>query len=245
MSDWSGERVLVTGGRRGLGFAYARRLAELGADVRITTRRPEDVGAGVRTLVWDMNDAESTSRLEAALKADPPSIVIHAAHDFPEHVPTVGLRADDIAGAVSRHVAASYALIRLASRLMMRAARGRIVVLSSLAVEASPPGQAAYVASKLAVDGIARVLASEVHGRGVGVCVVRPGIVDTENVRERVSAEARRAYGELSGLGRLLTVDEVVDATLPHLDPEGAVPNGTIVRVGAFRAEFATDGAFS
>jgi NAD(P)-dependent dehydrogenase (short-subunit alcohol dehydrogenase family) len=248
MTAFSATRVLVTGGRRGIGFAFARRLAELGADVRFTTRSLEEGERAIASLpascrsrcaavAWDMNDEASTTALESLLKAHPPSIVVHAAHDFPDHVPVVGLKSDVITRDVARYVSATHSVFRLASRLMMREGCGRIALLSSLAVEVAPPGQAAYVASKLAAEGIARVLASESHARGVGVCIVRAGIVDTENVRARVSVEAREAYGTLSGLGRLLTVDEVVDATLPYLDPDAPVPNGSIVRIGTLPVE--------
>lgn len=240
MSALTGTRALVTGGRRGIGFAFARRLAELGAHVRVTSRDAASALAALgplaercEALEWDMRDEASRARLESAIKLDPPTIVVHAAHDFPEHVPIVGLRDQAMTDALLGYVPASYALLRTASRAMMRAGGGRIAVLSSLAVELAPPGQAAYVASKLALEGIARVLASEVHARNVGVCIVRAGIVDTENVRARVPAEAQQLYAERNGLGRLLTADEIVDATLPYLAPNAPASNGTVLRIGA------------
>lgn len=241
---FAGERVLVTGARRGIGLAFAERFAALGAHVRITSRAHDGLepvlaglverGAASATAVaWDMRESTSTTSLEAMLREQPPAVVVHAAHDFPDHTLCIGLRAEDLAAHVGSYVGASHALMRAASRRMMREGRGRIAVLSSLAVELAPPGQAAYVASKLAMEGAARVLATELAPRGVGVVVVRAGIVDTENVRARVPAEAQSQYAEASGLGRLLRVDEVVDATMPFLDLGSPVPLGEIVRIGA------------
>jgi len=242
MTRYANERALVTGGRRGLGFAFARSLAREGADVRITTRDVhagraaiEAIGGGSEfgVLGWDMGDPSSTAALDALVRTDPPAFVVHAAHDFPDHVAVVGLRPDDVAAAIAAHVAPSLTILRTAARAMMRERRGTIVVLSSLAAELAPKGQAVYVAQKLALDGLISVLAHELEGRGVRFVLVRPGIVDTENVRSRVSEEVRAAYAARSRLGRLLTPDEVVDATFASLDADATTPL-RVVRVGEF-----------
>lgn len=246
MNRFAGERALVTGGRRGIGFAFARALAEEGADVHITTRDVHEgraaiaaIGVADRDLSvvgWEMNDPASTAALDARIRTEPPTILVHAAHDFPDHVPIVGLRPDDVASAIAAHVTPSLTLIRTAARAMMRERRGTLVVLSSLAAELAPKGQATYVAQKLALDGIVSVLAHELEGRGVRFVILRPGIVDTENVRARVSADVRDAYASASGLGRLLTPDEVVAAAFDAmLDGSSASPR--IVRIGAIEGE--------
>jgi len=246
MNRFQGERALVTGGRRGIGFAFADAFAREGADVRITTRDVHagrgaiaaigadaaglDVERGV--LAWNMGDPASTAALDAVVRGEPPTILVHSAHEFPDHVPIVGLRPDDVASAVAAHLAPSLTILRTAARAMMRERHGTIIVMSSLAVELAPKGQAIYVAQKLAVDGLVAVLAHELEGRGVTFIIVRPGIVDTENVRTRVSEEVRAGYAEASGLGRLLTPDEVVAATFRSMGSEhGASPR--IVRLGA------------
>jgi short-subunit dehydrogenase len=62
-------------------------------------------------------------------------------------------------------------------------AEARIVNISSLYGLVSPPGQAAYSASKFAVRGFSNALRHELDGTGIGVTVVHPGGVATSIAR--------------------------------------------------------------
>jgi 3-oxoacyl-[acyl-carrier protein] reductase len=117
-------------------------------------------------------------------------------------------------------------VLRAAARAMRRSGGGRIVIVGSLASQVGGVGQASYIAEKAALTGLTLAFASEFGRDGVSCNVVHPGIVDTENVRERVPAAARDAFAALTTRGRLLTVDDVVSRALPLLDPNAPVPNG-------------------
>ncbi len=58
--------------------------------------------------------------------------------------------------------------------------RGRIVNISSVAARLSPPGEAAYAASKAAITAFSECLAVELWHEPVSVHVVNPGVIDTE-----------------------------------------------------------------
>lgn len=89
----------------------------------------------------------------------------------------------------------------------LRATRGRIVVLSSVAGFAPVVGRPAYVASKHAVTGLAEALRHELRADGVGVTVVHPGFLST--APGDVNAAAAR-----SATGPELTADEVAAAVV-------------------------------
>ena len=75
---------------------------------------------------------------------------------------------------------------------MMKARRGRIINVSSVAAEHVNPGQTNYAASKGAINAFTRALAVELASRGVTVNAVAPGFIETD-----MSAAVRNKAGDL------------------------------------------------
>ncbi|MCB9629709.1 MAG: SDR family oxidoreductase [Sandaracinaceae bacterium] len=236
---WEGHRAWVTGGKRGLGLAFARAFAERGAAVHITARDPasptvlaalaqlRELGAVAACAhALDLADSGSVAALGDALRDAPPRILVHSAHAFAAHTPIVGLKPEQLEESLRSNVVGAYGVLRAAARLMRRRGTGRLLVVGSLASQVGGVGQAVYIAEKAALGGLALAFASEFGRDGVSCNVVHPGIVDTENVRERVPEQVRAAFAQLTRTGRLLTADEVVDQALHLVEPEQAVPNG-------------------
>jgi 3-oxoacyl-[acyl-carrier protein] reductase len=78
------------------------------------------------------------------------------------------------------NVGGFFAVARPVVKAMVRARRGRIVLLSSVAAQRGSPGQVAYAASKGALVAAARSLALELSPRGITVNVVAPGLIETQ-----------------------------------------------------------------
>lgn len=210
---WSSCTALVTGGRRGLGRAYADHLRSLGCDVAVTSRTADDA------LRWDLSAPESTDHLVRSLGDRTPDLLVHAAHAFAPHQPIVALRPDDFTTSLARNVGSTYALLRAIARRMSRHGFGRILVVGSYAAASGGVGQACYIAEKSAYEGLVRSFSAEFASRGVLVNLVRPGIVDTEHTRDDLRPEVIEAYAQRTVTGRLLDPTEVVIASLGLLDP--------------------------
>ncbi|NNL30780.1 MAG: SDR family oxidoreductase, partial [Gemmatimonadetes bacterium] len=108
---------------------------------------------------------------------------------------------------------------------------GRIVNFSTVAVPLALEGEAAYAASKAAVESLTRVLAKELGSMGITVNAVGPTPIDTDLVRgvpeEKIQAlVARQAIGRL---GRYEDVTNVVDF---YLRPESSFVTGQVVYLG-------------
>lgn len=113
----------------------------------------------------------------------------------------------------------------------VRAARGRVVFVSSDRARVPTPLYGAYAASKRAIEGFAAALGMEVESQGVSVCVLELGSFQSairEPIRERlehVGPDSR--YAELAELARsslgsppLGDPSEVAEAALALLDSE-------------------------
>jgi NAD(P)-dependent dehydrogenase (short-subunit alcohol dehydrogenase family) len=80
----------------------------------------------------------------------------------------------------------------------LKAARGRIVAVSSLAGLVGVPGRTAYSASKFAMTGFFEALRAELKGAGVSVTTAYPGVVDT-----RIRYRGYNALGQEMGSSSL------------------------------------------
>lgn len=104
-----------------------------------------------------------------------------------------------------------YNLSHLALREMLPQRWGRIVYIGSAAGQAGSPGQAAYAATKSAVEALARSVAREYGGRAITANVVAPGWVETP-MSEQVLAKNRTAILEQIPRQRVGTPQDIAAA---------------------------------
>jgi len=218
--------VVVTGGSDGIGAEIARRLAArdgaaggrtlalvLGARDREKLEQVagqcEALGAQALAVSTDVADPEQCRRLvdAAVQRFGRIDILVNnagrSAHALFEEVPDLGwyeeLMRINLWGSV---------WCTQAALPHLKAARGRIVAVSSLAGLIGVPGRTAYSASKFAMTGFFEALRAELKGAGVSVTIAYPGVVDTR-IRYRGFNALGREMGS-SGLREegAMTVEE-------------------------------------
>ena len=127
----------------------------------------------------------------------------------------------------------TFLLSREVAKVMVRQRGGRIVNLSTVAVPLALEGEAAYVASKAAVEALTKVMAAELAPHGIRVNAVGPGPVDTALTRTVPKAQLAVLRVRM-GLNRELAMSEVLDAIQAFLKPDSAV-TGQVTYVGLAR----------
>ena len=199
--------VLITGAARGIGRATAAALAAKGWDVLGGVRRPEDgvaLAAGdsrIRPVVLDITSAEHLAALPQALPERLDALVNNAG--IAVTGPLEGLPLDVLRHQLEVNLVGQVGVTQ-AALPALRAARGRIVFVSSLSGRVAQPLFGACNASKFALEGMADALRLEVHPWGIRVALVEPAQTDTDmwrNATEQfdrdlaeVSEESRRLY---------------------------------------------------
>ncbi len=183
--------AVVTGASSGIGAATSRALASAGHPVVLGARRVdrcEEVAEKIRAnggtahaLPLDLDElssvAEFASRARDAV-GDIDIVVSNAGRTQPG-------RAIDATTEMMQHhlnvnLLGAQALAREFGAGMVRRGQGDLVFVTSEVVQEPRPGMAAYVASKWAIEGLARAMQMELEGTGVRVSIVRPGPTMTE-----------------------------------------------------------------
>lgn len=182
-----GTVALVTGGSSGIGAATARALATAGARPLVAGRDPDRLQAIARetgglALAADLTAADGPDVLAgAATKAAGPGgidvLVNNAGIGWAG--PIEQMTAEQVAALIAVDLTTPIQLTRLLVPGMTARGRGHVVFVSSIAGTTGVRGEAVYSAAKAGLGCFAESLASELAGRGVGVSVIVPGVIDT------------------------------------------------------------------
>ncbi|HJU48863.1 MAG TPA: SDR family oxidoreductase [Gaiellaceae bacterium] len=176
--------ALVTGGSSGIGLAIARMLREEGYALTLAARKPERLDAARTELdafavQADVSQERDCERLVAAHGEQ------HGGLDVLVNSAGVGI-AGHIGDIATKHVDLQLdvnlrgtLLVTRNALPLLRAARGYVVNLASVAGTVPTPGLATYGASKAAVIALTRSLVREEAETGVRATAICPGFVDT------------------------------------------------------------------
>ncbi len=222
--------VLVTGGNRGIGLAIARRLADGGDSVTITSRSGEPV-PGLTVAACDVRDsAQVDAAFKVAEDAHGPVEVLVANAGITRDQLLALMSEDDFADVLNTNLTGAYRVAKRAVRGMIRMRRGRIVLISSVVGLLGSAGQANYAAAKAGLIGFARSLARELAARSITVNVVAPGFVDTDMTAVLTDEQKQAILGNVP-LGRYASADEVAAAVAFLASQEAGYITGAVLPV--------------
>ncbi|WP_305805102.1 SDR family NAD(P)-dependent oxidoreductase [Stenotrophomonas sp. YIM B06876] len=224
--------ALITGATSGFGAAAARRFAAAGWRVIATGRRAErlqplvnEFGADViHAAVFDIRDAAA---MDAALAALPENfrqidLLVNNAGLAQGTAPAQRADLQDWRTMIDTNVTALVTLThRLLPQLVKR--RGAIINISSVAGVYPYPGGNAYGGTKAFVSQFSLGLRADLHGSGVRVTTIEPGMAETEFTLVRTHGD-QAASDKLYSGATPMTAEDIADsifyvATLPaHLN---------------------------
>ncbi|MGY1453099.1 3-oxoacyl-[acyl-carrier-protein] reductase [Streptomyces sp. SS8] len=222
--------VLVTGGNRGIGLAIARAFADAGDKVAVTYRSGEPP-EGFCAVKCDINDAEQVEQAykEIEERQGPVEVLVANAGVTRDQL-LLRMSEEDFTSVVETNLTGTFRVVKRACRGMLRARRGRIVLISSVVGLLGSAGQANYAASKAGLVGFARSVARELGSRNITCNVVAPGFVDTDMTRA-LTDEQRARIVEQVPLGRYARPEEVASSVRFLASEEAAYITGAVIPV--------------
>jgi NAD(P)-dependent dehydrogenase (short-subunit alcohol dehydrogenase family) len=211
--------VLVTGGTRGIGLAVAEAFKADGERVAVTHRtEPVEGFLSVRCDVTSGEDVEAAF-MEVEDRLGPVEVLVANAGATRDGL-LIQMPEDAFTGVLDTNLVGAYRVAKRAVPKMIRARKGRIVLLSSVVAMAGSGGQTNYAAAKAGLIGFARSLAREIGTRNVTVNVVAPGFIETDMTAVLPDARKEELLNQIP-LKRLGAVDDVA-ATVQWLASDAA-----------------------
>jgi len=222
--------VLITGGSRGIGLATAQRFAALGDKVAITynTSAPSGDFLAVQCDVTKQEDVDRTFA-EVEEKLGPVEVLVSNAGITRDGL-LLRMKEQDFAEVLDANLTGAFRVSKRATQTMLRARKGRIILVSSVVGLSGQAGQANYAASKAGLVGFARSLARELGSRSITVNVVAPGPVDTDMTRA-LGEEKLQAFAAVVPLGRIATTDEIAGVITFLASADAAYITGAVIPV--------------
>jgi 3-oxoacyl-[acyl-carrier protein] reductase len=225
--------TLVTGARKGIGRFLVERYAARGHKVIGCSRQPSDwVHENYVHVEADVVDETAVKELFARVRREHgriDNLLNNAGIAAMNHSLLTPLAT--VRRVMDTNLAGTFLFSREAAKLMQRTRYGRIVNFSTVAVPLHLEGEAAYVASKAAVEALTRVMARELGQMGITVNAVGPVPVQTDLIRA-VPADKIEALVARQAIKRLGTFDDVANVCDFYMRPESGFITGQILYLG-------------
>lgn len=207
--------TLITGSRTGIGRYLAEHYANLGHQVVGCSRGPSDIDAeNYRHVIADVADEAQARRVFSTIRKDYgrlDHLVNNAGIASMNH--SLLTPVSTVEKVLATNVTGCFIFCREAAKLMKKNRFGRIVNFTTVAVPLKLEGEAAYVASKAAVEGLTSVLAGEFAAYGITVNAVGPVPIETDLIRSVPADKIQDLVNRqpLKRLGKFDDVGNVVD----------------------------------
>lgn len=202
--DLTGKTALVTGCRRGIGFAMAEGLAEAGADIIGVSASLEREGSAIEravtalgrkftALACDFSKLDSVHALISEVKTNlgTPDILINNAGTI-RRAPAATHSDEDWSYVLDVNLNAPFLLAREFGRDMVTRGSGKIIFIASLLTFQGGITVPGYAASKGAIGQLTKALSNEWAVHGVNVNAIAPGYIATDNTQALRDDSLRR-----------------------------------------------------
>lgn len=234
--------AIVTGGSRGIGAAVARRLAADGFDVVISYLSSAAPAAavvadceakGVRALAVQADVSLEADCIRLAKTARETfgsiSVLVNNAGQTRDGL-AMRMSLENFTSVLETNLTGPFLMCKAVLPDMVKARRGRIINMASIAGVYGNAGQANYAASKAGLIGLTRSLAKEVGSRNITVNAIAPGYIETDmtaGLPDNLRGEALKTID----LGRFGQPEDIAGAVSFLASQDAAYITGQVLEV--------------
>lgn len=225
--------MIVTGSRKGIGRGIVEHYLAQGWKVAGCSRGPfENAPEGYRHFEVDVADEQAVVRMVGAVRREfgqIDALINNAGIASMNHAFLTPLAKMEQIFATNTF--GTFLFCREVGKVMMQKKSGRIVNFATVATPLKLEGEAAYAASKAAVESLTQVLAQELGQSGITVNAVGPTPVDTDLIKS-VPKDKMDALVARQAIHRKGTIDDVINICDFFIKPESDFVTGQVVYMG-------------
>lgn len=240
--DFTGKKVVITGGSRGLGFEMARAFSSLGAHVAIASRKLDscedaaaritaETGNPVSPYALQVTDWDQCTAFAGAVCDDlgGVDVLVNNAGSSPLYDSLTGISEELFDKVIGLNLKGPFRLSALLGERMAEAGGGAIVSISSIASRSPRAETLPYSAAKAGLNAMTVALA-HAYGPRVRVNTVVPGTFLTD-VSKHWDMDAFRARAREFALERGGQPEEIVGAVLHLASDHASYTTGSLLTV--------------
>ena len=240
--DLSGRTAVVTGARRGIGFAMATALADAGADIIGVSATLEPHGSEIEQAVTaagrsfegfacDFADPDAVGALGEKLASREIDILVNNAGTI-ERAPAAEHPLPLWDRVIQVNLSSQFVLAQALGRTMLARGRGKVIFTASLLSFQGGINVPGYTAAKSGIAGLTKALANEWAPRGVNVNAIAPGYIATDNTQALRDDPARsQAILDRIPAGRWGVGGDLAGATVFLASPASDYVSGIVLPV--------------
>lgn len=224
MFSLKGKWAIITGASTGIGLAIAKFFAQAGLNLILTARRREKLlqikeeledEYSVQVLVFDfdISNKKACQDFVHQISDITIDILVNNAGLGLGLDPIYQANMDDWDRMIDTNVKGLLYLTRMISPDMVNRKSGHILNIGSIAGHQAYRGGAVYCATKFAVNAINTSMKMDLHGTGVRVSMISPGMVNTDFSTTRFYGDQEKAKAVYSGMTPL-SAEDIADVAL-------------------------------
>lgn len=236
--------AIITGGSTGIGYAIVKAYLKEGAKVVIASYSKEEVENAIHELEKEYNkenimgikcDVKNTNDVKEVVKQtlnkyNKIDILINNAGITNSNY-TESVTDEDFINMFDVNTFGVFRFIREVIPVMKEQGKGSIINTSSMVANDGSKMQAAYSASKYAVNGLTKSCAKELGPFGIRVNAVAPGAVMTNMVKNATTEDMRKMLEKTCALNKIAEPEELAGAYVYLGSDEASFTTGLILRV--------------
>jgi 3-oxoacyl-[acyl-carrier protein] reductase len=238
-----GKTAFITGCLRGIGFDAMQLFAREGANIWACCQQEDsafeaavkqlasETGVAITPLYFDLANSEQIKTAMKQVVASKQKIdillnIAGMAQDSLFHMTTM----DSIRHVFEINFFSQMLITQYITKLMARYKSGSVIMVSSITGMDGNPGQLSYSASKAALNGAVKTLASELSAHNIRVNAVAPGVIQTEML-EHIPAEQFQKLCARIPMGRVGKASEVAGLMLFLASDLSNYVTGQVIRI--------------
>lgn len=232
------EVVLITGGSRGIGSTLVKKFYQEGKKVYFTYKsnllEAEKLANDYQGVSFFQLDISNYDQVEQVVKQ-----IISNENKIDYLINNAGITSDGLFlmmdknkwnNVIDTNLNGTFYVSKFVSKYMIKQRSGRIINISSIVASIGSKGQANYIASKSALEGLTRALAIELAPRNILVNAVAPGYIETD-MTSILDEKYKEEIVNKTLLKRCGTPDEIADVVSFLCSKASSYITGQIITV--------------